>query len=116
VSELAATDGRRPVTGPGAGLVPPAFVTPNPRRVTKVTVRVEGDEGQVVEFTYLAELPDADPDPSAGIELEVATDTQQVPDPYDPFLIRSIRYTHTLRIEKAATWTVTTSPPAGPPT
>lgn len=87
-------------------------------KVRKVTVEVEGYDGQLARFTYLDTLPDQEPDDSTGIELELATNATRTPDDFGPTRIAvAPRYVHTLRIENSPTWrgeTVDPPAPAGP--
>jgi hypothetical protein len=83
-------------------------------KVKKVTVEIETADGERTRFTYLAEFPDAEPDPTAGMEVSLTTDARNdgrsLLDETAP--ARSMRYTHTLVIEKSPTYRMDKLTPA----
>lgn len=81
---------------------PPSLIRP---KVTKVTVEVELADGGRSRMTFLADLPDREPDSESGIELAVDTEYHREGDFLNPTRISSIRYTHRLTIEKSPAWT-----------
>lgn len=106
------------MTGAPQPRVPDSFVTPEPQpKAASVVVEITLTDGSRVRFSYLAEHPDAEHDPTAGIELGIITETRHIPDPEEtlfrdpPVTIRRIDYLHRLSIANAAHWTQEILPP-----
>lgn len=86
-------------------------------KMAKVVIEATDADGNTARFTYLAQFPDAPPDPSAGLELAVEhrSDVEQnYLDPLTPARQRTISHGATWSIEGVRTYTLETVSAAPP--